>query len=139
VADKTFQFRLITPQGKLLDQSVSYVSMPQHDGLSGQMASHAPFVVKLGVGPLRVDVAGGGSRSFVIDGGFAQMVSNRLTILTTGAVAGETITEGDAQAELNTLNAKTPKDRAEQATIAAAKERAQVKLRVARGRAGKGI
>lgn len=145
MAGKSFQFRLITPQGKLLDQPVTAANFPQHDGMAGQLAGHAPFVVKLGLGPLRVDLEAGGSRSYVIEGGFAQMVGNKLTVLTSGATPAESIVESEAQAELAAVIAKRPAAGTSPAANAAAeqfrfaRERAEQKVKMAKGRAGKGI
>ena len=47
----------------------------------------ALLLVKLGVGPLRLDLSGGQRQLFLIDGGVAQMKDNRLTILSTSAMA----------------------------------------------------
>jgi F-type H+-transporting ATPase subunit epsilon len=141
VAGKTFQFRLITPAGKLLDAPAGYVSLPAHDGLMGVLPGRAAMVVKLGIGELKVDVAAdkpgeGGSRAFLIEEGFAQMSGNRLTILTTRAAAAETITESDAKAELAAAEAAA---KADPAKAARAKEAARKKLTLARSRSGKGI
>lgn len=145
MAGKSFQFKLITPQGKLLDQPATGTNIPRHDGMAGQLAGHAPFVVKLGLGELRVDLEAGGSRSFVIEGGFAQMVNNRLTVLTSGATPAESLTETEAQAELDGVLAKRPAPGTSPAATAAmdqfrfARERAERKLKLAKSRAGKGI
>jgi F-type H+-transporting ATPase subunit epsilon len=139
VADKSFQFRLVTPQGKVLDQPAQYVNLPQHDGQSGHMVNRTPFVAKLGIGQLRVDLAGGGSRSFLVEGGFAQMVENRLTVLTPAATPAETLIESDAEAELASVNARQPRDAKDKAHLQAERQRATIKVRMARARAGKGI
>ena len=86
MADKTFQFRLVTPQGKLIDAAATYASVPAHDGSIGFLPNRAPIVFKLGKGKLEVELADGG-KSFKIADGFGQMVDNRLTILTTKAEA----------------------------------------------------
>lgn len=148
MAAKSFEFRLITPQGKLLESVVSSVTIPAHDGSMGQLPNHAAFVVKLGLGELRLNFAPGvpgsnqgGSRAYLVEDGFAQMVDNRLTVLTTRAIPIAQLTEADAQAELNKAEAAKP----ENASLAAAtslrrdRDRARLKLRLARARAGKGI
>ena len=89
MAGKSFQFRLITPQGKLLDTQALSVNLPAHDGQLGVLPDRAAMVVKLGTGTLSVraadDKPGSLGRSFALDGGFAQMVSNKLTVLSTRA------------------------------------------------------
>ncbi len=86
MAGKTFQFKLITPAGKLLDAAAVSVNLPAHDGQLGVLPDRAAMVTKLGKGTLTVRTAeGGAGRNFSLDGGFAQMVSNKLTVLSTRA------------------------------------------------------
>ncbi|MCA9278421.1 MAG: ATP synthase F1 subunit epsilon [Phycisphaeraceae bacterium] len=144
--DKAFSIRLITPQDKLLEQEASSVVLPAWDGQIGVLPNRAPMVVKLGTGEMKVHGAGqhGGDRTFVVEDGFAQMVGNKLTVLANMAVAAETITETDAMAELDAANARTvPADAANRtdalARITKAKRLAELKLRVAQSRRGRGI
>lgn len=132
MAGKTFQFRLITPQGKLLDAKATAATIPAHDGLMGILPDRAAMVVKLGIGELSVNFEGdkggsGGDRAYVIEEGFAQMVGNRLTVLTSKATAAETIVLSDAEAAVG------------KATTQRERERATAVARTARARAGKGI
>lgn len=78
---KTFQCTLLTPEDQLFDEQVEYASIPAWDGLLGLAPQRAPLVAKLGIGPLRLDVAEGDSRWFLISNGFAQMRDNKLTLL----------------------------------------------------------
>ncbi len=79
---KTFQCSVVTPQRQELDGEMTYVNLPAHDGQLGVMANHAPMLVKLGSGPVRLDLAEGASRRYALDGGFAQMRDNKLILLT---------------------------------------------------------
>lgn len=142
MASKSFQFTLTTPQGKLLDVAASNVVFPAHDGSMGILPGRAPMVVKLGTGPLRVDVADtargeGGSRTFLVEEGFAQMVGTKFTVLTSRATPAESMTESEAQAEFNEAEARRPANPADAARTAKDKARAQAKLRMVRsGRGG---
>jgi F-type H+-transporting ATPase subunit epsilon len=144
VAGKTFQFRLITPQGKLIDAPATYASLPAHDGLMGVLANRAPMVVKLGLGELKVDVSEdkgekGGSRAFMVEDGFAQMAGNRLTVLAARAAGVETLVASEAQTELAAADARKPADKNDAEKITRERDRARLKLRLARGAAGKAI
>lgn len=82
-----------------------YASIPAWDGLFGVQPGRAALLARLGTGELRLDYAdsakgAGGSRTFVLDGGFVKMAGEELTILAESAVAAETITVADAEAEL---------------------------------------
>lgn len=92
MAGKTFAFRLITPQGKLLETKAVSAVLPAHDGELGVLPDRAAMVIKLGRGSLRVQTAdergtpgGGGTKQFTLQEGFAQMVNNKLTVLSTKA------------------------------------------------------
>ncbi len=147
MAAKTFRCRLITPVAKILDEDVTYASVPGWDGLFGVMPSRAPIVAKLGVGELRLDFpdregAKGGSRSFLVEDGFVQMVNNRLTILATRAVSVESIDAGAAQNELQEIEGRTLPEAGPSRTAAhqrREKDRAfaRAKLRVARKSTGR--
>ena len=76
-----FQCSVVTPERAVLETEARSVVFPAHDGDMGILTNRAPLLCQLGIGPLRVETAEG-SHVFVIDGGFAQMVDNKLTILT---------------------------------------------------------
>ena len=90
---------VVTPEQQVLDESATQVILPAHDGLVGVLTGRAPLLVKLGQGPLRVDVAGGAARHYYVEGGVAQMKDNRLTVLTNDAVAADEIDAEAARAE----------------------------------------
>ena len=77
----TFHCSVITPERAVLEADATSVVFPAHDGEVGILKNHAPLLYKLGVGVLRVKTPEG-EQAFFIDGGFAQMVDNRLTLLT---------------------------------------------------------
>lgn len=88
---KTLQFVVITPEQKVLEESTESLVIPAHDGEIGILADHAPLMCELGAGELRYKVAGRTNR-LIIDGGFAQVQRNQVTVLTGSAVAPESVT-----------------------------------------------
>jgi len=154
MAANTFRCRLITPLAQVLDEPVTYASVPAWDGLFGVLPGRGPIVAKLGLGELRLDfpdrggenqAARGGSRSFLVEDGFVQMVNNRLTILASKAIPTETITPQDAAAELaeaeSRKSAETDpvKHRQEMDRLSKDRDRARAKVRLAQRGVGKGI
>ena len=95
----SFRCVIVTPEQQVLDESLSQAILPAHDGLVGVLTGRAPLLVKLGQGPLRVDVVGGGTQHFYVEGGIAQMKDNRLTILTNEATPATEIDAEAARAE----------------------------------------
>ena len=105
-----FQCVVVTPEEQALEATASQVILPAWDGDVGILTGRAPLLVKLGVGVLRVDVANGPSRKFVIDGGIAQMKGEKLTILTNQAIAPENIDVTEARAQYAEAEARIPTD-----------------------------
>src|SRR5688572_30534596 len=97
----SFQCVIVTPEQQALDQTVTQVILPAHDGLIGIRTDRAPLLVKLGLGPLRIDFASGPTQHFFVEGGVAQMKDNKLTILTNQAVPASEIDAETARAEYN--------------------------------------
>jgi ATP synthase F1 epsilon subunit len=120
-----FHCTIVTPEAQALDEKVEQAIIPAHDGLMGILTDRAPLLVKLGVGPLRIDTKQGQQRFFLIDGGIAQMKDNNLTVLTTQATPAS---ELDAQ----TANAEFAEAAARKATDAKSQEVREHQLAKAR-------
>lgn len=104
---QTFHCSLVTPDRQILDDDVTYVSLPVWDGLMGIAPQHAPLVAKLGDGVLRVDFPQGGSRFFYLSGGFAQMKDNNLSLLTSDATPAEQFSKQEISAKLKEAEGRT--------------------------------
>ncbi|MBL1217256.1 MAG: F0F1 ATP synthase subunit epsilon [Planctomycetes bacterium] len=98
---KVFHCSVVTPEEKLIDGDLTYASLPAWDGQYGIAPGKSPLLVKLGIGQMRLDFAVGGSRWYLIEGGYAQMIGSELTILSGKAHKAENLTESDAQKELD--------------------------------------
>jgi len=82
--ETVFHCKVVTPEKVVLDTEAEFVALPAWDGEIGVLRHRAPLMVKLGIGILRVTTADG-KEQMAIDGGFAEMVDNQLSILTEGA------------------------------------------------------
>ena len=105
-----FQCVLVTPEQQVLDEPITQAIVPAHDGLLGILTDRAPLLVRLGIGPLRLDLASNKRRYFFIDGGVAQMKDNRLTIVTGEATAAAEIDYEAARAEYAEATARRATD-----------------------------
>src|SRR5262245_51355732 len=123
---------VITPEQRVLDTDATAVVMPAHDGLVGILHNRAPLLTELGTGVLRVDTAGEGTREFYVDGGFAQVLNNDVTILTERAAAAENISSADAQKALQAAEAMPAHDEVSTAARRRAIERARAQLAIAK-------
>ena len=126
----TFHCSVITPERAVLETDAIFVAFPAHDGEVGILAHRAPLLFKMGIGELRVEAPEGNRRLFV-DGGFAQMVDNRLTILTEQARAVEEIDRDAARRALEEARSMPSVTDAQFAARQRALRRAETQLRLA--------
>ena len=126
----TFHCSVITPERAVLETDATFVAFPAHDGEVGILAHRAPLLYKMGIGELRVE-APEGSRRLFVDGGFAQMVDNRLTILTEQARPVEEIDRDAARRALEEARSMPTVTDAEFAARQRALKRAETQLRLA--------
>ncbi|HKV06900.1 MAG TPA: ATP synthase F1 subunit epsilon [Thermoanaerobaculia bacterium] len=126
----TFHCSVITPERAVLETDATFVAFPAHDGEVGILAHRAPLLYKMGTGELRVQASEGNHRLFV-DGGFAQMVDNRLTILTEQARPVEEIDRAAAERALVEARSMPAVTDAEFAARQRALQRAEVQIRLA--------
>ena len=100
VANKTLQCSVITPEEKVFEAAATAVVLPAHDGQVGILRDRAPLLCELGTGTLRIDTVDAGPREFFVDGGFAQVLNNEVTILTERAASAENISRAAAEKAL---------------------------------------
>ena len=91
----TFHCSVVTPERAILECEATFAAVPAHDGEIGILPRRSALLCRLGIGILRVKTVEGSTHRFFIDGGFAQMVENRLTLLTEQA-RGEDEVEREA-------------------------------------------
>ena len=99
MAREQLDFSLITPESKVFEGTVDFVVIPAHDGEVGILPSRAPLVVQLGAGRLKVRT-GETEQSWFVDAGFAQVLENRVVVLTQKATPIAQIDRAAAQQDL---------------------------------------
>jgi len=126
---KTLQCVVVTPERAILDEPADFVALPMYDGELGVLPGRAALIGRLGFGELRLR-HGPQTERYYVDGGFAQVRENVVTVLTPSAVKAENVDTVAAQQVLE--NSKgLPKTPAEQDAQLKAQERARAQLRVA--------
>ena len=121
---------VVTPERAVLDEAADFVALPMYDGELGVAPGRAPLIGRLGTGELRTRQAGVTKRYFV-DGGFAQVRNNVVTVLTERALRAEEISVEQAQAALARAQEPAPKPEEQQAHERQ-QQRARAQLRIAR-------
>jgi F-type H+-transporting ATPase subunit epsilon len=127
---KSVQCVIVTPERAVLDEPVDFVALPMYDGELGVLPGRAPLIGRLGFGELRTRRATD-TRRYYIDGGFAQVRANVVTVLTPRALRAEEINPAAAAEALERAKgvAKTPE---EQTALLNTQQRARAQLAVAR-------
>src|SRR5437016_6759123 len=87
---RTLQCVVVTPERAVLDEPVDFVALPMYDGELGVLPGRAPLIGRLGYGELRTR-HGNETHRFFMDGGFAQVRANVVTVLTPRALRAEEI------------------------------------------------
>ncbi|HET7632697.1 MAG TPA: ATP synthase F1 subunit epsilon [Gemmatimonadaceae bacterium] len=77
---------VISPEKVLYEGTADTVVAPAFDGQVGILTGHAPMMTLLGKGELRVGL-GDDARRFDVEGGFLQVVENRVRVVTERATA----------------------------------------------------
>ncbi len=125
----TFNCTVITPEAAVLECDVTSVAFPAHDGEMGILNHRAPLICRMGIGTLRIEGPDGPHRFFV-DGGFAQVVDNRLTLLTEQARTIDELDGDKASEALVEAKAMKITDDASYTARDRAMQRAQVQLKL---------
>lgn len=124
---------VVTPERALLDAHADFVALPMFDGELGVAPGRAPLIGRLGCGELRVRL-GSETQRFYVDGGFAQVRGNVITVLTGKALPASEITEAAATQALEKALQPVAGDQLEAQFKQQARARAQ--LRVAKHASG---
>jgi F-type H+-transporting ATPase subunit epsilon len=127
---KQLQCIIVTPEKAVLDEQAEFVALPVFDGELGVLPGRAPLIGRLGPGELRLQQHGTARRLFV-DGGFAQVRSDAVTVLTPRAMPAGDIDLEAARQELTAAQAAVPKSTSEQDARRKAEDRARAMIRIA--------
>jgi F-type H+-transporting ATPase subunit epsilon len=100
----TIKLEVVTPDKLVLSEDVDYVGVPGTLGQFGVLSNHIPFLSALAVGTLYYK-QGNQTKYVFVNGGFADVASDSLTILAESAEPAE---------EIDIARAKKAKERAEE-------------------------
>jgi F-type H+-transporting ATPase subunit epsilon len=123
---------VVTPERAVLDEAADFVAVPMFDGELGVLPGRAPLIGRLGYGELRLR-RGMDTRRFFVDGGFVQVRSNTVTVLTSRAQRAEDIDANAVSQALHAALAPAPTPQVHEEQLKT-QQRARAQLRVARHR-----
>jgi F-type H+-transporting ATPase subunit epsilon len=104
------EVHLVTPERELWGGSAQMVIARGTDGMVGILAGHAPLLIRLAIGPLRIQDDAGAWRVAIVDGGFLHVTNEedrtRVDVLATGAELDSEIDRQAAQARVTELRGR---------------------------------
>jgi F-type H+-transporting ATPase subunit epsilon len=127
---------VITPERKVYEDDVDMVVAPASEGYVGILPHHVPLFTTLGPGEFRVK-KGGVEEVLAVFGGFMDVRSDRVVVLTDAAEPAEEIDASRAQEareRAQQVLAAGPASAADEQRARAELQRALVRLRVSEGR-----
>ncbi|MFN2435792.1 MAG: F0F1 ATP synthase subunit epsilon [Desulfotignum sp.] len=96
---------VVTPQKSVVSEAVDTVVAPGSEGEFGALKGHTTFLTSLKVGTLRYIDANGKEQHLFVNGGFAEVLPDKVTILAESAERNQ---------DIDVVRAQAAKERAEQ-------------------------
>ncbi len=100
----TIRLEIVTPEAKTFSEDVDMVTIPGIDGELGILPMHAPLMTQLKPGELKI-LRGGQETRLATGGGFAEVLPDRVSILTDSALTENEVDEDVAQAAIDRAKA----------------------------------
>jgi F-type H+-transporting ATPase subunit epsilon len=128
----TFELEIATPERFLLRERATEAQIPAGNGYIGVLPDHSPLLAELGIGEMTFTV-GGRTRSLSIDGGWVEVLPDRVRVLANMAEMAEEIDVLRAEEELHRAEdlIKNPDAGVDMARALNAMQRAKSKLTTA--------
>ncbi|HCY86548.1 MAG TPA: F0F1 ATP synthase subunit epsilon [Desulfobacteraceae bacterium] len=104
MAEKLF-LEVVTPQKAIVSEEAEIVVAPGSEGEFGALKGHTTFLTSLKTGPMRYKDATGKERVLFINGGFCEVLPDKVTVLAESA---------ERRADIDVARAMEAKERAEQ-------------------------
>ena len=117
---------IVSPERLLLSRPVDMVVIPAEEGELGAMPNHAPMIVLLRGGLVRLFEGGQVIDRLFVSGGFAEITGSRVTVLADEAMAPSALSREEGERRLKAAQADYDQaDKSDTATLDAAMTRMQ--------------
>ena len=97
---ETFELEIATPERLVVRDQVEEAQIPAANGYIGVLPGHAPLVSELATGELSY-TSKGRRRFLAVNGGFVEVLSDRVRVLTDSAEKADEVDAARAQAALD--------------------------------------
>jgi F-type H+-transporting ATPase subunit epsilon len=96
---------IVSPEKLLLSKPVDMVVIPAAEGEMGILVNHAPMIVLLRAGTIRLYQGTAVTEQLYVSGGFAEITPSRVTVLATEATEVSELNRTEAQSRLTAAEA----------------------------------
>ena len=99
-------FDFVSPEASIVSSEVEMVLIPGIDGDAGILPNHSPFMTTLRQGIVEVTFEEGNVKSYLVEGGFADITQEKMTILAENSL---NLSDSDSNAlknEIKIINEK---------------------------------
>ncbi|MFL2847530.1 MAG: ATP synthase F1 subunit epsilon [Coraliomargaritaceae bacterium] len=94
------KLEIISPKEKVFWTEAKEVVLPTESGEIGLLTGHIPLITQLKLGALKV-INESSQEVFAIKGGYAQLVSDKISILTDEAIASSDLEASEIEQRIN--------------------------------------
>jgi F-type H+-transporting ATPase subunit epsilon len=117
---------IVSPEKLLLSKPVDMVVIPASEGEMGVLVNHAPMIVLLRGGTVRLYQGGNVTETLYVSGGFAEVTPQRVTVLATEATPVASVSRAEGEKRLAAAEAEYGSaDKMDVAALDAAMDRMQ--------------
>jgi len=128
----TLTLEIVSPERLLFSDQAELAEIPAAEGDIGVLPGHAPMILALRGGVIRVHRGGSVTHRLFVAGGFAEVTAERCTVLADEAIPVEELSADQARARI--AEAEAAYAEAARGADVAARERAMARLLSARAR-----
>lgn len=100
------KFELVSPHALLVVEEIDMVVVPGEDGDFGVLLGHSPLISTLRPGVVDIHNDGTVSKSLFVEGGFAEVVDERCTLLAGSAQEVSDLSQEDVNARMEAARAQ---------------------------------
>ena len=120
------ELEIVSPEKLVLSRPVEMVVLPAYEGEMGVLPGHAPMIVLLRGGMIRLYEGGQVKEQLYVSGGFAEVTPERVTVLATEATPAADVSRAEGEKRLAAAEADyAAADKADVVTLDAAMDRMQ--------------
>ncbi len=98
---ENIKLEVVTPENSVVSEDVQIVMAPGSEGEFGVLPGHTPFLTTIKTGTLRYTDANGKEKFVFVNGGFAETLPDKVTVLAESAERRKNIDLDRANSALN--------------------------------------